>query len=224
MPPEAPENSRRTRLPGARRIGLFGGSFDPVHEGHLHAAREARRAFRLDRVVFVPAAQPPHKPGRQLARGRDRLAMLELALEGESGFSVHSLELERGGTSYTIDTVRALPAAIGEPLDAQIFLILGSDNLPGLATWRDARALIDRVQPIVVHRAGDPVRLLDEVREILGEDPARKVKAGYLRLPPVVISSSAVRESLPALGKTIEGLAPSVRDYIRAHRLYGVQP
>src|SRR5262245_7482462 len=98
-PGQAPGGSRGRR---PRRIGFFGGSFDPVHIGHLHVAREAQRAFALDRVVFVPAAQPPHKPGRRLASGEHRVRMLELAIGDTPGWSVSTLELERGGTSYTI--------------------------------------------------------------------------------------------------------------------------
>src|SRR5215468_8846275 len=101
--------------PATRRLGLFGGSFDPPHEGHLHVARAARGRFGLDRVVFVPAAEPPHKPGRELAPGADRMAMLRLLLEGEPRCETCGLELVRGGRSFTIDTVRALPSALGEP-------------------------------------------------------------------------------------------------------------
>jgi nicotinate-nucleotide adenylyltransferase len=100
---------------GAVRLGLFGGSFDPIHAGHLHAARAAREAFDLSRIVFVPARQSPYKPDRQLAPGSDRMEMVRLAIRGEPGFEVNALELARTGPSFTIDTVRALPAALGCP-------------------------------------------------------------------------------------------------------------
>lgn len=215
----APESQPAAAAP--RRVGLFGGSFDPVHLGHLHVAEAAQRAFALDRVVFVPAAQPPHKPGRRLAPGHHRLRMLALALAGHPDWSVSELELERGGTSFTIDTVRALPAALGAPDDVAIFLLLGDDNLPGLPAWREARALVERVQPIVVRRDGDAAALLEPARRLLGDELARKLERGYLALEPVRVSSTALRAELPGLADDVSGLPPGVLDYIRAHGLYG---
>jgi len=204
------------------RLGIFGGSFDPVHAGHLHAARAAQRAFRLDRVVFVPARNPPHKPGRGLAPGDDRLAMLRLAIGGAPNFEVHAIELERPGPSFTIDTVRALPKLLGED-GAELFLVLGSDNLEGLPSWREARELLERVQPIVVHREGDPEPAFLEIERALGADAARKVRAGHLALPPVEVSSTDLRAKLPALGSRTLALAPDVLAYIRERGLYGTR-
>jgi nicotinate-nucleotide adenylyltransferase len=209
-----------------RRIGLFGGSFDPVHAGHIHAARAALRVHELDRVVFVPAAEPPHKLGTRLADGRHRLAMLELATSGEAAFEVSSLELDRGGRSYTIDTVRALPAAIGEPEGCEIYLILGTDNLAGLATWRDAAALIDRVQPVVIHRDDESCgsqgeeSALASVALHLGLERAEKVRRGRVVLPPVRVSATRLRGEL-ARGVSFGGeLDPAVQQYIERHGLY----
>lgn len=226
--PRPPEPDPRAGVQdrSKRRVGVFGGSFDPVHAGHLHAARAALEAFRLDRVVFVPAARPPHKPGRDLAGGDDRLAMIRIAIAGELRFDIHDLELRREGPSYTIDTVRALPPAIGEPDDVEVFLILGSDNIPGLPDWREARALIERVQPVVIHREGDPDALLAELERRLGRDAARKVRAGYLRLPPVPVSSTDLRRRLPdseAAGRGGYEIPRAVMDYIVAHGLYGTK-
>jgi nicotinate-nucleotide adenylyltransferase len=209
-----------------RRIGLFGGSFDPVHAGHLHAAQAALQAFALDRVAFVPARLPPHKPGRVLASGADRLEMLRLATAGEPRFVVLGLELEREGPSYTIDTVRALPAALGEAEDVPIYLILGSDNLVGLESWREAAALIERVQPVVVHRSEDPDGALQQIERKLGPALAERIRSGYLRLPPVPASSTAIRARLAdsrqhGPRETEVELAPAVHDYICAHGLYG---
>jgi nicotinate-nucleotide adenylyltransferase len=207
---------------GRARIGLFGGSFDPVHAGHLHAARAALRAFDLDRVVFVPARRPPHKPGRELAPGADRMEMLRLALRGEPRFEALGIELDREGPSYTIDTVRELPAALGED-GASIHLILGSDNLEGLPTWREAAALLERVQPVVVHRGGDPAPSLGEIERALGRTAAERVRAGYLELPPVDASSTGVRARIRSTGGRSRDLEldPSVLDYIRERGLYG---
>lgn len=227
---------------GPRGIGLFGGSFDPVHAGHLHAAQAALRAFPIDRVAFVPARHPPHKPGRVLASGEDRLEMLKLATASEPRFLVLPIELAREGPSYTIDTVRALPAALRESADVPIFLILGSDNLVGLESWREAAALIERVQPVVVHRADDPPERTPEraveraveyeslarIERKLGRPAAERIRSGYLRLPPVPASSTAIRARLsssvgssPAAAEV--ELAPAVYAYIRSHGLYGAE-
>lgn len=214
----APPSSERPR---PRRIGLYGGSFDPVHRGHLHAARAARDLFELDRVVFVPAAQSPHKLGRRTADAHHRVAMLRLAIAGEPRFEVDELELGRPGPSYTIDTVRALPAHLREPAACEIYLVVGSDNLRGLATWRSARELLERVQPIVVHRDGEPELLLAEIERELGPEAAAKVARGYLRLPPVEVSSTEVRAECGAESALDDDVPPAVLAYIRAHGLYG---
>ncbi|MBL8863454.1 MAG: nicotinate (nicotinamide) nucleotide adenylyltransferase [Planctomycetes bacterium] len=218
MDPHAPIPARDPR--GERRIGFFGGSFDPIHVGHLHAARAARDLWDLDRVVFVPAQRSPFKPGRVPAPAADRLAMVRLAIAGERGFEASDLELTRAGPSYTIDSVRALPRRLGEPEDARIVLIVGSDNLPGIAHWREARALLERVDPVVIHRAGEPDAGLAEVERELGPALAGKLSRGYLRLPPVLASSTDVRAAL-AGGEGASWLPAPVADYIRAHGLYG---
>jgi nicotinate-nucleotide adenylyltransferase len=210
-----------SRLGILARLGIFGGSFDPVHAGHLHAARSALRAFDLDHVVFVPAREPPHKPGRELVSGKDRLEMLRLAIAGEPRFSVHGLELERPGPSFTIDTVRELPGLLGAPDGASVFLVLGSDNLAGLPTWRAARELLARVQPIVVHREGDPEPAFGAVERALGPGAAAKCRAGYLALPPVEVSSTELRTRLPNLGGEAVDLPRGVLAYIRRRGLYG---
>jgi nicotinate-nucleotide adenylyltransferase len=231
MSPTPPSRSPDPRSAPPERVGLFGGSFDPIHAGHLHAARAARTAFGLDRVVFVPANQSPYKPTRRLAPGPDRLEMLRLALRGEPGFEVSDLELERQGPSYTIDTVRALRGSLGLAADASIHLILGSDVLDGLAGWREARALLEAVQPVVVHRAGpmgaaDPgdeslERHLAEIAARLSLPLAEKVRAGYLRLPPVPASSTDLRARLPGLDADIGDLPSEVLAYVRERGLYG---
>ncbi len=221
-PTSAPGAGPRA-APTERRIGLFGGSFDPVHAGHLHAARTARDRFGLERVVFVPAWRSPFKPGRTPAPGADRLRMVEIAIRGQRGFEASDLELVRGGPSFTIDTVRDLPRVLGERPDCAIYLVIGSDNLPGLGGWREARALLERVQPIVVHRDGDPDALLGDLEAEVGAELARKVARGYLRLPPFVASSTDARAALAGAGGAETVIPAAVLDYIRAHGLYGTR-
>ncbi len=200
-----------------RRIGVFGGSFDPPHAGHLHAARAAREAFGLDEVRFVPAARPPHKPGRHLAEGPHRIALLELLIEGEPAFRVDDRELDRPGPSFTVDTLRELAAETG----AELFLILGTDNLPGLPDWRGVEALLELAQPVVVHREGDPEALLGPARERLAPELVERLRAGLLKLPPVEASSTEVRRALGAGAEAGDEVPERLRDYLRAHGLYG---
>jgi nicotinate-nucleotide adenylyltransferase len=204
-----------------RRLGIYGGSFDPVHAGHVHAATAAEQRFGLDAVVFVPAAQPPHKPGVVLASGADRMAMLELALCEHPHWSVSAIELERDGPSYTVDTLRSLPARLGLDPGAELFLILGSDNLGGLPLWKRAREVLERAQPIVVDRGGDLDEGLAAVRRELPTELVQRVERGLLRLPPVEASASEVRTALSE-GRVPPPVVPaSVLEYIRAHGIYG---
>jgi nicotinate-nucleotide adenylyltransferase len=211
-----------------QRLGLLGGSFDPIHVGHLHAARAAQKAFELDRVVFVPAARPPHKPGVVLASGADRLAMVELAIAGEPTWSASGIELDRPGPSYTIDTVRELARTPDGPEDALIHLIVGSDNLAGLVGWRDAHELLERVQPIVIFRedAGDAggEDILREACAALPEALALKLERGYLRLPPVDVSASELRGRFTAGADPGAKIPEPVAEYIRSRGLYRPAP
>lgn len=202
-----------------RRLAFFGGSFDPVHTGHLHAARAARDAFRLDRIAFVPAARPPHKPGRALTGGWHRLAMLNIALEPHPDWCASDLELTRDGPSYSIDTVRELPAALGEQ-DAELWLVVGSDNLAGLGSWRSIEALLALARPIVVAREGDPARLPDDLRERLSPSAVARLEAGLVRSPPAPGRGTDLREALERGETDLPELPPGVEEYIRAWSLY----
>jgi len=206
--------------PSQRRIGLFGGSFDPVHSGHLHAARAAQAAFRLDRVIFVPAARPPHKPGRVLANPADRLALLELVCAQEPTWYTSDLEFHREGPSYTADTLRELPSAVGEAEDCELFLILGSDNLPGLPDWSRVEELLSAARPIVVFRAGVDESSLAQLAPRLSPIALERLRAGFLDLPPVEASSTAIRELRLTQDEMPLELPPDVWEYIREKGLY----
>lgn len=211
--------SPRPRPAVPERIGIFGGSFDPVHRGHLFAARAARDAFGLDRVLFVPAARPPHKLGRALAPAADRVAMLALALEGEPDFAIEGCELGRAGPSYTIDTVRELERRFAARAP-ELFLVLGSDNLPGLPDWYEVEELLARVQPIVVHREGDPAEHLRALAGRLSPPALQRLERGFLRLPAFEAAASELRARLARGADVGELLTPAVRDYVREHGLY----
>ncbi len=208
-------------LSQAKRLGVFGGSFDPVHAGHLHVARAAESAFELDHVVFVPAARPPHKPERVLARGCDRVAMLELALAGASRWSISELELGREGPSYTFDTVRALPGCWGLAPDVRLHLLIGWDNLRGLEHWHRPTELLDLVQPIVILRGEDDPALLELLRDVLGEACFARLERGLLRTEPVPFSSTDLRGRLCRGEDPGEELAAGVLEYLRERGIYG---
>jgi len=209
---------------GVHRLGILGGSFDPVHRGHLHAARAAREACDLDRVVFVPAARPPHKPERVLAEGADRLAMVELAIADFPEYSVSPLELDRSGPSYSVDTARALPGRLGLADDAELFWILGWDNLEGLDRWREVDALFERARPITVLRRGVREDVLDELRAGLSPRSFERLLAGLVRVPTADVSSTELRERLRRGEPVDELLPPGVGEYAAARAIYRPAP
>lgn len=194
-----------------KRIGLFGGSFDPVHSAHVALARLALSQMQLDEVRWVPAGQPWQKT-RQLASPQDREAMVRLAIEGEARFVLERCELRRPGQSFTLDTVRELQAA--EPGN-EWFLILGQDQYAGLHTWRDWRELLSRVTLAVANRPGAAPQAHPDV-----ESAPHRVVA----LPMMDISSTQIRGRVAA-GQPIDNLVPAaVAGYIDQHHLYMKPP
>lgn len=201
------------------RVGLFGGSFNPVHMGHLVVAQDAVEAFDLDRVVFVPCGHPPHKPSGELAAGEHRAAMIEAAIEGDPRFALSRCELERPGVTYTIDTVRAMRAA--RPDDSLHFLI-GADTLTELHSWREIGTLLGLCEFLTLVRPGfDPARIDPASFGLPDPWPARLL-GRIARVHEVGISSSDIRMRL-AEGLGIRYLVPDcVERYISEHHLYGV--
>ena len=196
-----------------RAIGLLGGTFNPVHEGHLSIAREALRLFALDAVWFIPCAVPPHKPAHDLAANEDRLAMLRLALAGEPRFAALSIEFDRPGKSYTVDTVRALQAL--HPGDGFVFII-GADTLPELHTWHQPLELLSLVRIVTLARPGfvpDAVAL-----QLPPPWPARLL-ADLRTGDPLDVSSRDVRAKIAA-GQTLSLVPEPVQRYIQEHNLY----
>ena len=190
-------------------VALFGGSFDPPHVGHLAVAAACAEAAGLDRVVWVPAATPPHKTGRlDMAPATDRLALVRAAVAGHDRFRVSASEVERGGTSYTVDTVRAF--AERDP-DADLALILGGDSLAAFASWREPRAILALARLVVYGRPGAdlgavPPWVAERVTRVDG--------------PLVDLSSTELRDRIRA-GRTVRYLVPdAVRAEIAARGLY----
>lgn len=207
--------------PGRLRVGLLGGSFDPVHAGHLHVARAARERAGLAEVLFVPAARPPHKPERELTPGAARVALLEAALAGEAGMRVVELELGREGPSYTIDTVRALEEELGGHAGVEVHLILGGDNLVGLGTWREAEELLERVTPLVVGRGEELESLLARIGGDLPSHLVEKLRCGLIEVSSHAASSTNLRELL-GRGEDPGGDFPEgCLEIVRGRGLYG---
>jgi nicotinate-nucleotide adenylyltransferase len=199
------------------RIGVFGGTFDPVHVGHLRLAECCQRQGRLDEVWFVPANRQPHKPDGPAASGDDRAAMLRLATGGAPGQVVWTGELERGGTSYTVDTLREIAAR--EP-GAELFFLMGADSLADLPHWREARAVCELAVPLVVRRAGRPEPDFDVLAGLVSAARLAEFRAAQVEMPETPISSSDIRRLVAEGGNWRELVPPLVADYIGQRGLY----
>ncbi|HUD37502.1 MAG TPA: nicotinate-nucleotide adenylyltransferase [Streptosporangiaceae bacterium] len=195
-------------MSGKPRIGVMGGTFDPIHHGHLAAANEAGHAFGLDEVVFVPAGQPWQKSGRRMAPAEDRYAMTVIGTASNPLFSVSRIEIDRPGDTYTIDTARALHASYGA--SAEIFFIIGADSLSRLRTWHEPAELLSMVHFIGLTRRGH--QLTDNA---LGPEAF-----SLLEMPALEVSSTVVRSRIRA-GLPIRYLVPEgVVQYIAKRGLY----
>lgn len=211
------------------RVGIFGGSFNPIHLGHLRAAEEDREALALDLVYFIPAAAPPHKPNVGLAPAEHRLQMVRLATKGNRHFMVSDTEIRRAGQSYTIDTVRHFLSTMRGQAD--LHLIMGADQFAGLTTWKEADELV-RLCNVAVHtrqpEAGEapaPISLaaVDHFGYIREEDHYVHQSGHTLSFVATTflpISATLVRQTLAA-HESIRYLVPDdVADYIQRHGLY----
>ncbi len=196
------------------RLGLLGGTFDPVHRGHLALARAARDELGLDEVLFLPAGQPWRKAGRMIAANEHRLAMLRLALEGEAAFQVSRLELERAGPSYTADTLEALKD--DRPED-ELFSLLGEDALMDLPNWERPQRILELASLAVARRADSSPEALAEVERRF---PGVRERVVWLKMPAVAVSATETRERVRG-GQPIGDMVPAtVGGYIREQGLY----
>jgi len=198
------------------RIGLLGGTFDPIHDGHLAIARAVRTELELAGVVFIPAGMPPHKPGQSVSPAADRWAMVELAIAGDPGFSLDPIELERPGPSYSVDTLAALAGARTDAAPSLEF-ILSAEAFAGFPSWHEPGRILDLARLAVVPRAG--ARPYD-AEWLDAHLPAWRERVDFVDGPLVDVSASVIRNRVRA-GLPIDGLVPAaVADYIAAHRLY----
>jgi nicotinate-nucleotide adenylyltransferase len=201
------------------RVGLFGGTFDPVHFGHLIMAEQCREQGNLDQVWFVLAPRPPHKTEQAITRFDQRAEMLQLAVAGHPSFRVEEIENELDGPSYTVRTVAEL---CRRHPDVEFWLLLGSDTLRDLPTWRDPEALLAQVGLLVSARPGVEVVSAQDLRAALPRLPPEvPVRLQVVESPLLQISSRDLRERAAA-GRTIRYMVPrAVEVYIHEKKIYG---
>ena len=213
------------------RIGLFGGTFDPIHDGHLRAARRVQRRFGLDRIFFIPAAVPPHKARPDMAPARDRLRMTALAVAGRKTWTTSAVELRAGGPSYSIRTIEKMRRRFPR---ARLFFIVGADAFLEIQTWREWERVLRRCAFIVMPRPGSRLGAAARALGPAWKGALRRVPPGE-RLkddafePPAVfllpiaalpVSSTDIRARARE-GRSLAGFVPrAVADYIRTKRLY----
>jgi nicotinate-nucleotide adenylyltransferase len=223
-----------------KRIGLFGGTFNPIHRGHLQVIQEVRAAFELDRILLIPAALPPHKEPRGVADARDRMHMIKLAVSNDPTLmqtvTVSDVELERPGPSYSIDTVRYFWQKMSE--ETELYFILGLDAFLEINTWKSFRDLFLLIPFIVMTRA-NARHDDDSMRQVLGDYLQSKISNSYrfsapqscylddekepvfiFKVTPIDISSTKIREFVKK-GSGIESMVPGkVADFIKTKGLY----
>ncbi len=198
-----------------RRIGILGGTFDPPHVGHLWLATLAADAIGLDRVLFMPAAQPPHKGGRLITKAADRVLMTRLAIASDDLLDLTLLEMHRSGPSYTIDSVDELLATYGT--DAALYLLMAADSLVQIDTWREPDALLERIEWVVGPRPGTDLPDRTALEERFGAAASR---IHLLKGPSLDVSSSEIRRRV-AGGHAIRYLVPrGVEEFIVERGLY----
>lgn len=208
------ETSRHPASPPSQlKTGVFGGTFDPPHLGHLIIATELQHALGLDRVLFIPAGDPPHKAYQHVSTPADRLAMLRLAVADTPAFDISTIEIERSGPSYTVETLQFLASEMPE---TRLIFLMGEDSLRDLSTWRQPKQIAILAELAVATRPGVTVDL-DRVYDAI---PETRGRVRLVNVPEIGIASRDLRrrasEGLPIRYQVL----PSVDDYIREHRLY----
>jgi len=192
------------------RIGLFGGTFDPVHQGHLIIAEQAREIRQLEKILFIPAAAPPHKNGRPITDFNHRAAMLRLALQNNPHFEISEIESQLPPPSYTVQTLKHLIALYPDTL---FELIIGMDSLCGFQSWKSPDELLKLCRMVVYPRAGSAVDTIS---------PAIMAQAIVMDVPIIEISSTFIRRLLSS-GQSVRYMVPdAVLNYIQKHRLYQI--
>ena len=199
------------------RIGILGGSFDPVHYGHLLLAECCREKCTLDLVWFMPAAKSPHKVGSPSASDEARVEMLKLAVGGHPPFEVSTLELDRGGLSYTVDTLTQIHE---QQRGAELFFLMGGDSLDDFSNWRQPGRICDLATLVFVSRPPNDVPDFDALANVLTKEQIERTRQHHVHMPQIELSSSDIRQRVAA-GRSIRFQTPrAVEEYIRTSGLY----
>lgn len=203
--------------PHARRIAVMGGTFDPIHYGHLVTAEAVRHEFQIDQVLFIPTGRPPHKSSKKVSDPQERYLMTLLATQSNENFYVSKLEIDRSGFTYTIDTIHALQK-IYRP-DTEIFFITGADAFYQMFSWHNSEELLHSCTFVAATRPGyNKEELLRRISETVEDHPLQKFH--FVEVPALAISSSDIRERVRT-GRPVKYLVPeSVEDFIRKYHLY----
>ncbi|HAY79266.1 MAG TPA: nicotinic acid mononucleotide adenylyltransferase [Planctomycetaceae bacterium] len=199
------------------RLGIFGGTFDPVHVGHLLLAETCREQCELDAIWFVPAAFPPHKLTRKIASDKDRIEMLQLATAGHPSFQISTVEIDRGGVSYTAETLTHIQQQHPE---AELFFLMGADSLAELATWKDPQRICELAIPLVVRRAGSPTPDLAVFNTLASPTRLTEISRYQVEMPVLEISSTDLRERAGHQRSLRYQVPRAVECYIETQRLY----
>ncbi len=203
-------------------VVLFGGSFNPIHHGHLIAARAVAEQLAAGRVILVPSAWPPHKRDDQLASAAHRLVMARLAVQGEAAFEVSDMEVLRSGPSYTVLTVEAFRGELSS--EQPLYWMIGGDSLPELHSWYRVRELVELCRIVTAVRPGFDAGDLSGLQPLLSVEQVARLRADVLTTPQIDISATDVRRRV-AEGRSIRYLVPEpVRSYIAQHGLYRSPP
>lgn len=203
----------------ASRVALYGGSFNPVHHGHLIIARSIAEALDIDEVILLPSHAPPHKLAQGLAKTEHRTEMVRLAVAGDSLFSVSDHDATCVGPSYTVRTIEHFRSQL--PDETEIVWIIGADSLLELHTWYEVAKLVTSCRIVTAHRPGSPLGSLDPLKGMIGEEKTRRLLDDVIDTPHIDISSTQIRNRVKE-NRSIRYLVPqNVEEYIQQHGLYG---
>ena len=197
------------------RLGILGGTFDPVHYGHLLMAESARETCRLDEVWFLPASDPPHKDNSGITSGKQRAEMLEFAIAGYPEFVVNRMEFDREGKSYTVETLAELR---NKRADDELFFIIGGDSLRDLPTWREPQRILELAQIIAINRGREELTPLDQLSDSIGTAATSRIEA--IAMPAIDLSSTNIRERVRNQRSIRFQLPRAVEAYIDENKLY----
>jgi nicotinate-nucleotide adenylyltransferase len=199
------------------KVGIFGGSFDPVHYGHLIIAEHVLEQLKLDRIVFIPAAQSPHKKNPPVAMAKQRVEMLQLAIAGHANFEISTIELDRGGISYTVDTLEALTSQFP---DASFYLIVGADSIEHFDKWKSPDRIVSLSRLVVCNRGGFGNPDYSALSKLASQEQIAEIQKNSAQCPLIEISSSTIRSRV-AQGRSIRFQTPrAVEKYIQTNNLY----